>query len=265
MGLDGLSEGAEVVAALQHRHDPSRVLVSQLQNLPGHVREIAVLEQQPAKGVAPPRIESCRDDDEIGWQFLLDDVEPLDKDFAVQSSLGSGAQRNVQVESFALAFASLVQASRAGVIRILMRREIKDRWIAIKDVLGAIAVMDIPIDDYDPFRSVSRLSISGAYRGVVEQAKPHRCSWSRMMSRGPHQSKGINRLPGHDGVDCRYGCSGGEPRDFKRFRADYGIHVQKRLAGLAQALDMVDQARTVAASNVLIFSRTRRYLGQRVP
>src|SRR5215469_4755141 len=110
-----------------------------------------------------------------------------------------------------------------------MRREIKDGWVPIKDILSAVAMMDVPIDDCDALESVARLSVPGAYRRVVEQAKAHRGTWSRVMSGRPHQSKGIIGLPSDYRVNCGDGRSGGKLRNTKRLGADDGVHVHKGL------------------------------------
>ena len=45
-------------------------------------------------------------------------------------------------------------AARPGIKRILMKADVKHRFILVKNFLSAVAVMNIPINDGDPFHAV---------------------------------------------------------------------------------------------------------------
>ena len=46
--------------------------------------------------------------------------------------------------------------------------------IVPEDLLGAVAVMHVPVDDHHALEPVVRKRVRGRHRDVVEQAEPHR-------------------------------------------------------------------------------------------
>src|SRR5687767_7429241 len=63
-----------------------------------------------------------------------------------------------------------------------MGREIKDGIILPENILRAVTMMDVPIDDEDVFHAVLDLSIPCGDCGIVEQAKSHGVVRRRMMT-----------------------------------------------------------------------------------
>src|SRR5690606_35576277 len=69
-----------------------------------------------------------------------------------------------------VAGAGLVLGPGAWIERHLVRRAIEHAWIVPEDVLRAIAVMHVPIDDSDALGTVSLLCMAGSDGCRVEQA-----------------------------------------------------------------------------------------------
>src|SRR5215213_9998773 len=89
--------------------------------------------------------------------------------------------------------------SRPRIPRILMRREEVDGRIVVEDPLRAIAVMNVPIDDRDPFDlRIFALRVAGCNRDVVEKTEAHRSLFRRVMSGRPNGNERVRRLVAHD-------------------------------------------------------------------
>jgi hypothetical protein len=63
-----------------------------------------------------------------------------------------------------------------------------DAWIVVEDILRAVAVMHVPIDDQDARQAECRLRVFGRQGDVVEQAKTHAPLGRGVMPRRPHQA-----------------------------------------------------------------------------
>src|SRR6202048_4999129 len=103
----------------------------------------------------------------------------------------SGGERDVERRSFPLVQSALANRACSGIVRILMRREVKHRRVAIENLLSAVSVMNIPIDYQDSIRSVVHLRVASGDGGVVEETESHRPARSRVMTRRPDQRDGI--------------------------------------------------------------------------
>ena len=75
--------------------------------------------------------------------------------------------------------------------RVLERGNHQDAGFLAEDVLGPVAVVDIEVDDRDPFEPVMLQCMRGADRHVVEQAEPHGPIAARVVSRRAHIAEGV--------------------------------------------------------------------------
>lgn len=62
----------------------------------------------------------------------------------------------------------------------------KHPLVVSDDILGAVAMMDIEIDDRDPLEIVLQQGPVGADRDVIEQAEPHCLGTFGMVTGGTH-------------------------------------------------------------------------------
>ena len=82
--------------------------------------------------------------------------------------------------------------------------------VGFEAVLGAIAVVDIPVDDGHPGDSALALQITGGYRDIVEKTKPHDLIEFGVVARRPAATEGIFGARGEYCIDCRQRGTGGE-------------------------------------------------------
>ena len=54
-----------------------------------------------------------------------------------------------------------------------MRAEEKDGWVFVENVLCAVAVVNVPINNQYPFGAVFRLRVAGCNGNRVEKAESH--------------------------------------------------------------------------------------------
>ena len=78
---------------------------------------------------------------------------------------------------------------RAGIERPLVQRDVEDARVVPEDVLRAVAVVDVPVEDRHPLEPMLRLRRAGRDRDVVEQAEAHRPVGRRVVARGPDEGE----------------------------------------------------------------------------
>jgi hypothetical protein len=93
--------------------------------------------------------------------------------------------------------------SGARIERGLMPARVQDGALMCEDLLGAVPVMRVPIDDGDPAGPVQAQSRSCANRHVVEDAETHPSCAPRVVPRGPYRAKRAVPRSGHDLRDCQ--------------------------------------------------------------
>ena len=90
-----------------------------------------------------------------------------------------------------------------------MGTEKKDRSIFVKDVLRAVAVMNVPIDDGDMLGSVDRLRMARGDGDVIENAKAHAARLARVMAWRANGTKRIVDFAPKNGVNRGDGTASG--------------------------------------------------------
>ena len=63
-----------------------------------------------------------------------------------------------------------------------MQGDEEHRRVLVEDGLGAVAVVDVPVDDRDPVDPLPPLRVAGGDRDVVEDAEPHRLLGAGVMA-----------------------------------------------------------------------------------
>ena len=141
-----------------------------LHQLAGRPVEIVLVEVDLGQRIAVMRVEAGGNDDQVGPEIVERRQDARVERLAEQVAAGAGRQRRVDD----VAGAGLVLGAGAGIERHLVGRAVEHRRVVPEDVLGAVAVMDVPVDDGDPLGAVLLLRMAGGDRGIVEQAKTHR-------------------------------------------------------------------------------------------
>ena len=120
------------------------------------------------------RVVAGRDRDQprlVGARDRRDDV--LDER---QELLAPGARRDRQVDgvALALALAGVLGGAGAGIERPLVDARVEHVGRGGEDLLGAVAVVDVPVEDQHPLGAARGDRVPGGDGDVVEQAEAHR-------------------------------------------------------------------------------------------
>ncbi len=110
-----------------------------------------------------------------------------------------------------------------------MRRAIKHRRVGLEDILRAVAVMHVPVDDRNALQPVLLLRMTRGNRGIVEEAEAHGAHSLGMMPRRARGDEGIVMAAGNDVIH-----RGHRPADAGERR------LQALHAGIGVALELVD-------------------------
>ena len=109
-------------------------------------------------------------------------------------------KRDIDRKPLALPRTRLLHRAAARIERELMGGKIENRRVPVECVLGAIAMMDIPIDYHNPLHAVMELQVMGADGHRVKQAEPHGAIPERVMAGRADQGKAVAKLGGGNKV-----------------------------------------------------------------
>jgi hypothetical protein len=236
-------QGLEVVAALEHRADAGARPVQRRASSrkPRPVSSIdasgsSVCASKPAETISRSGLEPPN----RGLHDLLERAHVL----LVARSCG---QRDVHGGVVALA-----GPAGARVERPLVERHVEDARVVPEDVLRAVPVVDVPVEDRHPLERVLRLCRPSRDRGVVEEAEAHRAVGRRVVAGRPDECK----TPGSGRLD-RPAC--GDQRRLeagrrgRRIPVEPGVGVDRAnpgdMLGRVAALDLLDRRRAATRAS----------------
>jgi len=148
-------------------------------------------------------IEAGRDEDEIRPEPLCGRRENLLKRLLVLGVAAPRRQRHVHRETEPLALALLLGRARAGIERILVDAEIQDRRVGVGHGLGAVSVVDVPIDDEHLLEAVLVLDVPRSQGNVSEETEAHRLILEGVMAGRTDGAEGAADLSRHHRIDGR--------------------------------------------------------------
>src|SRR5260370_38273576 len=102
------------------------MFVRQPQNVLRHFVEIGIFEHQAAKRITSARIETRRNDDQIGRKLSFDFMERVRECLPMMTGTGAGGEGDGQRISFTGATASLPGKAGAWIVPTLGLREIEE-------------------------------------------------------------------------------------------------------------------------------------------
>ena len=91
-----------------------------------------------------------------------------------------------------------------------MSGKIKDILRSIKTVLGAVTMVQVPVDDGNALQTQTLQTKTGPDRNIVKKAKPHGPVRLGMMTGRPHQGKSVVSLTTHYHLHASGHCSSGK-------------------------------------------------------
>ena len=123
--------------------------------------------------------------------------------------------------------AAFTDRAGAGVMRHLMSRGVHHGRIVPKNVLGAVAVVDVEIHDRDALGAMRFLRVPGGDGGVVEEAEAHRVCDFGVMSGRAGRDKSVANLAAHHLVDREDRASSRAKRGLERARRHGSVRVDR--------------------------------------
>lgn len=126
--------------------------------------------------------------DPIWLKLLNNRCDDSAKGMAIDVATRSGRKRQVDGKAGSRPASHLVNPSAPRVERKLVQRQVEDIGILFKEVLGAVAVMNVKINDGHSLSAVDQVSSRNG--DVVEKAKPHRLPRHRMVTRRTNGQEG---------------------------------------------------------------------------
>src|ERR1041385_7939812 len=166
---DALRQSVETVAALEHRDNSTLTeLIGEPEN---HAcdsgvavwRDVELTEQ-----VAAHAVEAGAHQNEVGLETAGSRHELLLECRQDLRITGSRSQRYVQRRADPFACSCFGSTSRPGICAVVVRAEVKDGVVVVEDVLRAVAVVVVEIDDENAANVMDLLQVSGGDGDVVE-------------------------------------------------------------------------------------------------
>ncbi len=189
MRSSAAAERTQVVAAFEGADDsPSRMLIGYFHQPLGDVGVIGFNQSHLAESVLAVRVEAGRDENHLRLEF----VEPRQPHFVdhlpCYTALRSRWKRHVHHVFRKVAGAAV------RIKRMLEKAGHQHLLVVRKNLLGSIAMMHIEIDDRDTLETERVRCVACADSDAVEDAKPHRGRFARMVPRRTHRAKRIGDL-----------------------------------------------------------------------
>mmetsp|Transcript_42176 Transcript_42176/g.106648 ORF Transcript_42176/g.106648 Transcript_42176/m.106648 type:complete len:274 (+) Transcript_42176:552-1373(+) len=250
MHLAALRQRGHGVSSLQHRHNAS--VAHLLRQVHDTVRELlvrVVRQAQEAEHVVLVRVEAGREHDEVRpvlahrlAQHVLEQVHVLLRPRALPQgdvhqparqvhlrlAGGAGKERRLRLLCAGAVDGAEQHVGRPAGIPACLQAA----------CLGAVAVVQVPVDDGNPPDGMALQSVARPHRHVVDEAEalPHQLAplavrglGARRAGRpgvvpwGPHHAKGIAKLRRHHLVHSSAHCVGGAQRSMQAALADEGV------------------------------------------
>ena len=143
-----------------------------------------------------------------------------------------GREREVEGESRRGSTADLVGTARPGVERVLVRRDVEHGRVVPEDVLGAVPVVHVPVDDEHSLAECGARRRGNGH--VVEEAEAHGPIARRVMARGAdrHEGDGVALL--FERLQRGQPRSRSTPRRLPRVRSRGGVGIDGAASLLAE-------------------------------
>lgn len=222
-----------------------------------HSRIRFISKPHAAERVIAVSIESCGDDEQVRRELLQRREDFSIKRFHVALFARTGGQGNIQRKAFPPPDSPLFPRPRTRIKWILMQADVENCRIILKDMLGTIPVVHVPIKNSNFLHAVPTLGIARTNCNVIEQAEAHRPVTLGMMTRwtnGAERSVDLsflNSINGRDNRTRRKHCS------IERF--SHGVRVsfiQHAAAAQAYLLQYHKVLATVNRKNIVFLRRT---------
>src|SRR5215211_1583844 len=200
---DTLGEGLEVVASLEDkRRWRGPDLAGEVRDQGGEATESVAPQRHAPEQVVHVGVETGGDQDPLGSELPQHGQEDPGESRRIQVFPRARRQRHVRREAQPLSFSNFAGLAGPRVEGTLMRREVEHPTVAVEDVLGAVAVVHVPVQDGDLLEP-SREGVPGGDGRVVREAETHPVVSSRMVA--GRTGYGEGHLAGESALEGRAG------------------------------------------------------------
>jgi hypothetical protein len=256
-GRNAFADRVEVVAALEHGYEASLCrFVGEATARRRHHGEAGGGDVEAPQRVAAVAVEAGGDEDEVRRELARDREDDLVERACELGIAEAGGERQVERPAGAGAGADLGDRAGPGIDAVLVRRHVEDARVVLEEMLRAVAVMQVPVDDADAAdtRRAQRRRGDG---NVVEEAETHRARVLGVMARRTHERKAIRDLAGTDGLAEVDEPAGGEARGVVRVRRRRRVGVEHDVRVPRARRHARDVARVVDARELGVGRRPR--------
>src|SRR5438094_1492094 len=129
-----------------------------------------------------------------------------------------------------------IVGAAVGIERMLEYARHHDALVVAEDVLGAVAMVHVEVDDRHALDAVMLERVLGPDSDVVEEAKPHRAGARRVMTRRAHRAKGAVGAPADHEVRGEHRGPRRAKRRIPGMRAHRGIGIEVHDSALRRGL-----------------------------
>ena len=132
-----------------------------------------------------------------------------------------------------------------------MNRGVEHLRRLVEDILGAVAVMEVPVDDHHSPKAPLPDQIGRRDRHVVEEAETHRARGQRMMAGRAYDREGVVGGAVGDRLDRGQDAARRKYRGLERIGTGVGIGIEVVMLELGGARDHSDIGLLVAQRNLV--------------
>ncbi len=126
---------------------------------------------------------------------------------------------------------------------MLVERNVPDARIGLDQGLGAVPVVDIPVDDEHSLPAAS-LCLARRHHDIVDQTEPHAAGPHGVMARGPNRGKGVAPTR-HRVIQARQHGAGGSQHGAPASLVEYRVEEEHPASRFAHPLQTVEMLRRV--------------------
>ena len=240
VGFDAARQRAQVVDALQAADDASLgVALRHVLELLRHPGVVGLHQAELAHVVLAVGVKAGADEDQLRAVRLQPGQPVFGDEFADLRALGVGGHGHVD-EVGRLADVAL------GVERVLVEAAHQNALIPGHDVLGAVAVVDVKVDDGHALQAVALQRVLGGNGHVAQKAKTHGLLARGVVAGRAGGAKGVGNLALQHGVGGVDGRTRRQQRRLPGVFAHRGVGVELDV-GRATGADVVGQLGAQAA------------------
>ena len=160
------------VAALVDDHEPTTTeAVGSVHQQLGEDAIVLGRQIHPRIDVEAIRIEAAGDQDQLGLEALERGDHHIDERELVRLAAAAGRQRNVERRADTMTITDVAdEAATDRIVVVLVQRDRQHARVVIERVLGAVAVVDIPVHDRNALEAVVELRVARGERRVGKDA-----------------------------------------------------------------------------------------------